>query len=98
MTSNVAPVSMHLVRLPPQLAALSETSELSLAGETAWEVLQALRAEMPLVAQELLDVNGRPFEFLAVVVNGRRQTREQIRSAELEAGATVMLVLAAAGG
>lgn len=98
MIKQALPQQTHLVRLPPQLAGLSERTEVSLIGETTWEVLQSLRTELPLVGQELLDADGRLLDFVAVFVNARRQTREQVRSTRLEVGSTVTLLLAAAGG
>jgi molybdopterin synthase sulfur carrier subunit len=87
------------VRIPTQLRTLTGgTGELSLEGSTVGEVLKALDAAHPGMADRLFDDRGDLRRFVNVFLDEEDVRFLQGLDTAVEAGQTVSIVPAVAGG
>jgi molybdopterin synthase sulfur carrier subunit len=87
------------VRIPTQLRTLTGgAGELSLDGSTVGEVLKALDAAHPGMAERLFDENGGLRRFVNVFLDDEDVRFLQALDTAVRAGQTVSIVPAVAGG
>jgi molybdopterin synthase sulfur carrier subunit len=87
------------VRIPTQLRTLTGgAGELSLDGSTVGEVLKALDAAHPGMAERLFDENGGLRRFVNVFLDDEDVRFLQALDTAVAAGQTVSIVPAVAGG
>jgi molybdopterin converting factor small subunit len=90
---------MPNVRIPTQLRTLTGgSSEVPVDGSTVAEVLKALDAAHPGFAERLIDESGALRRFVNVFVADEDIRFQQGVDTPVEAGQTVSIVPAVAGG
>ena len=87
------------VRIPTQLRQLAGgSSEVSLEGSTVGEVLKALEAAHPGFGERLFDQDGQLRRFVNVFVADDDVRFREGLNTPVEAGQTVSIIPAVAGG
>ncbi len=88
-----------VVRIPTQLRSLSDgASEVKVEGETVGEVLAALNGAHPGFGDRLLDDAGQLRRFVNVFVADEDVRFLKGLDTKVEAGTTVSIIPAVAGG